>query len=397
MLLRNPLYHWTHLELKRYFGIDDRLLGPDTAQGIWERDATPGCASPEFSCRGLHAASRVSCWSARPTTRPTRWSTTPRSRADDSFEVQVLPAWRPDKGMAVEDPPAFNAWVDRLAAARGRRHQGLRLLPRGPAPPARLLPRDTGCRLSDHGLETAYAEDYTDAEVRGRLRRGPRPDGPRRRRTRPASSSRPCSTSSAVMDHEKGWTQQFHFGALRNNNTRMLRALGPDTGFDSIGDLRRSPGRCRALLDRLDRDGQLARTILYNLNPRDNALLATMLGNFQDGSVPGKMQFGSGWWFLDQKDGMERQLEALSQTGAAQPVRRHAHRQPLVPLLHAARVLPPHPLQPARARHGSGLHRPTTWTWSGGMVRDICYHNAARYFGFELPAEQGAEPAQPAQ
>ena len=164
----------------------------------------------------------------------------------------------------------------------------------------------------------------------------------------------------AVMDHEKGWTQQFHFGVLRNNNTRMFQALGPDTGFDSIGDFHIARPMVK-FFDRLDRDDRLAKTILYNLNPADNEVVATMIGNFQDGTVPGKMQFGSGWWFLDQKDGMEKQLNALSNLGLLEPVRGHVDRQPLVPLLHPARILPPHPLQsagpgnerrPAAQRHG---------------------------------------------
>ena len=234
-----------------------------------------------------------------------------------------------------------------------------------------------GCRLSDHGLETFSAADYTPAEVAAAFRR--------MRGGQQLSAEEIDKFKSAmlyelaVMDHEKGWTQQFHFGALRNNNTRMYRALGPDTGFDSIGDSPVARPMAR-FFDRLDRDGRLAKTILYNLNPAHNDVVATMIGNFQDGATPGKMQFGSGWWFLDQKDGMERQLNSLSNQGLLSlfvgmltdsrsflSYTRHEYfRRILCNLL------------------GGEIERgllPDDLEMVGSMVRDICYGNALRYFG----------------
>jgi glucuronate isomerase len=227
------------------------------------------------------------------------------------FEVTVLPAWRPDKAMAVENGTAFNRYVDQLAdaaamkivtfddfmAAIDKRHQFF---------------HENGCRLSDHGLETAIAEEYTDEEVAAIFQKV---RGGGRLSLSEVQKFKSCLLYEfGIMDHGRGWTQQFHLGALRNNSTRLFNKLGPDTGLDSIGDFEIGRPLSR-LLDHLDRENRLAKTILYNLNPRDNELIATMVGNFQDGTVPGKMQYGSGWWFLDQKDGMEKQMNALSNLG----------------------------------------------------------------------------------
>jgi len=286
MTLRNPLYHWTHLELKRPFGISDRLLNPQTAKGIWG-ECNEKLAQDEFSCRGIMR--RMNVVLVCTTDDPCDSLAHHRAIAGDrTFDVQVLPTWRPDKGMAVESPENFNAWVDRLAEASNtdirdscsyldalrKRHDFFDSM---------------GCRLSDHGLETAYAADYTDAEVRvifDKVRGGDRLDGTEIRKFKSAMLH-----EFAVMDCEKDWTQQFHFGALRDTNTRMLRTLGPDTGYDTLGDLEIARPLA-TMLDRLDRKGKLPKTILYNLNPRDNEVLAAMIGNFQDGSVPGKMQYG---------------------------------------------------------------------------------------------------------
>jgi glucuronate isomerase len=299
--------------------------------------------------------------------------------ADSTFSIQVLPTFRPDKAMAVESPTAFNAWVDRLGEAAGvevRDYSGfLEAIAR-----RHDYFHARGSRLSDHGLETMVAEDYSDAEIQAafaRLRAG--------RELAPDEALKFKSAmlyELAVLDWAKGWTQQFHIGALRNNNSRMFRAIGPDTGFDSIGDARLARPLAR-FLDRLEREGRLAKTILYNLNPSDNDVLATMIGNFQDGSVPGKMQLGSGWWFLDQKDGMERQLQSLSNQGLLSrfvgmvtdsrsflSYTRHEYfRRILCNLL------------------GMEMHQgllPNDFDLIGGMVRDICFHNAAGYFGFQL-------------
>jgi glucuronate isomerase len=372
--LRNPLYHWTHLELRRVFGIGDRLLNPRTAKGIWE-ECNSKLARPEFSCRGILRRMNVAlvCTTDDPTDRLEHHRAI---AADASFRVRVLPAWRPDKGMAIASPPAFNAWVDRLAAAADmhvkdfasyldalrRRHDFFHA---------------AGCRLSDHGLETACAEEYADAGIKAifaKVRRGRKPDAAEILKFKSAMLH-----EFAVMDFEKGWVQQFHLGALRNVNTRRFEELGPDTGFDSIGDGDTARPLAR-MLDRLDRKGQLAKTILYNLNPAHNELLAAMIGNFQDGRVPGKMQFGSAWWFLDQKNGMERQIEALSNIGLLSrfigmttdsrsflSYPRHEYFRRILCNLLGGEI-------------ESGLI-PRDMALIGGMVKGICHDNAERYFG----------------
>ena len=304
--------------------------------------------------------------------------------ADVAFKIRVLPTFRPDRALAIEVPESFNHYVDRLAEvsqvdigdafpvfleALRKRHDFFHM---------------AGCRLSDHGLETIEPVEGTALEATGifaRVRRGQTPS--------PEDISRFRSAmlyELALWDHERGWTQQFHLGALRNNNRRMFNQLGADTGFDSIADAACARGLSR-FLDRLDRTDQLAKTVLYNLNPAHNEILGTMIGNFQDGSVPGKMQFGSGWWFLDQKDGMEKQLNCLSNLGLLScfigmltdsrsflSYTRHEYfRRILCNLL--------------GAEMRQGL-LPDDLELVGAMVRDICYFNAQRYFGFDLPAER---------
>lgn len=377
-LLRNPLYHWTHLEMKRYFGISDRLLGPETAEYVWST-CNERLARPEMSARGLITQSNVVlvCTTDDPVNSLEHHRAV---AADKSFACKMLPAWRPDKGMAIADPAEFNAWVDKLAAAADvdiRDFTGYM---------AALRKRHdffhaNGCVVSDHGVETISAEDYTGKEIEAifaAVRSGCTPSPQEIARFESA-----MLYEFAVMDAERGWTQQFHLGALRNNNTRMFRTRGRDIGFDSIGDFVVARPLSK-LLDRLDQQGKLARTILYNLNPRDNHLLATMIGNFQDGSVPGKMQWGSAWWFLDQKDGMERQIEILSQLGLLSR---------FVGMLTDSRSF----LSYTRHEYfrrilcnilGHDMARglvPNDAALVGRMVRDICYHNAARYFGFNLP------------
>jgi glucuronate isomerase len=377
-VVRNPLYHWTHLELKRPFGISDRLLNPQTAEGIWE-ECNAKLATPEFSARGIMQQMKVVlvCTTDDPIDSLEHHQAV---AADESFNVKVLPTWRPDKGMAVECPVAFNAWVDALAeaadmtitdfdsymSALDARHEFF---------------HTCGCRISDHGIETAYAEDYSHfdivnifAKIRGGAALSPEEI---------LQFKSAMLYEFGVMDHKRGWTQQFHFGALRNNSTRLFNQLGPDTGFDSIGDFEIARPLSR-LLDRLDCEDKLTKTILYNLNPRDNEMIATMLGNFQDGSVAGKLQMGSGWWFLDQKDGMEKQLEALSNLGSLST---------FVGMLTDSRSF----LSYTRHEYfrrilcnllGGEMERgliPNDIDLIGNMVKDISYNNAAGYFGFDLP------------
>ncbi len=380
LALRNPLYHWTHLELKRPLGIGDRLLGPETAEGIWnECHAT--LARPEFSARGIMQQMnvRVVCTTDDPTDSLEHH----RAIAEDgAFTIQVLPTFRPDRALAVESPPAFNQWVERLAAAAGVEVKDNydRLLDALRSRHDFFHAR--GCRLADHGLETFPAADCTTAEVAAAFRRV---RGGKQLSAEETEKYRSATLEQlAAMNCESGWAQQFHFGAMRSNNTRMYRALGPDSGFDSIGD----PPVARPMarfFDRLDRDGRLAKTIIYNLNPAHNDVVATMIGNFQDGATPGKMQFGSGWWFMDQKDGMERQLNSLSSQGLLSlfvgmltdsrsflSYTRHEYfRRILCNLL--------------GGEMGQGL-LPDDLELVGSMVRNICYGNALRYFGFNAPS-----------
>ncbi|HUP60666.1 MAG TPA: glucuronate isomerase [Thermoanaerobaculia bacterium] len=306
--LRNPLYHWTHLELKNPFGIND-LLSERTAAPIFER-CNELLSRPEFSTQGLlrqfHVA--VVCTTDDPADTLDHHR---KLAARHDPDTRVVPTWRPDAALAIEDASPFNAWLERLEGASGvsitrfadllealdRRHSEF---------------HEAGCRASDHGLEEMYAEPWSDSEVSStfdRLRAGHTVDGQPARRYKSALLHR-----FGVMDHARGWVQQYHLGALRNTSSRLRRKLGADTGLDSIGDFEMARPLAR-FLDRLDDSSQLARTILYNLNPRDNELFATMIGNFQDGSVAGKMQYGSAWWFLDQKEGMEAQMRALSNIG----------------------------------------------------------------------------------
>jgi glucuronate isomerase len=383
--LRNPLYHWTHLELKRPFGISDRLLGPQTAESTW-KEANALLKKPEFSARGIMRQMKVAvvCTTDDPTDSLEHHIATAKS----GFEVQMRPTWRPDKGMAVESPERFNAWVDRLAAVSGleiRDFDGYL---------AALARRHDffhahGCRLSDHGLETVPAAAYTERQIRSaftRIRGGAALDADDQERFKAA-----MLYEGALLDHAKGWVQQFHIGPIRNNSSRMFRTLGPDTGFDSIGDASYAKPLAR-FLDRLDSDDRLARTILYNINPKENAVLGTMIGNFQDGSVPGKIQFGSGWWFLDQKDGMEQQLGALSNLGLLSrfvgmltdsrsflSYTRHEYfRRILCNLL--------------GDEMEAGL-LPRDLALLGGLVEDVCYGNAARYFDFGLDPAAVRGPA----
>ena len=372
--LRNPLYHWTHLELKTAFGIS-KLLNPQTAREIYE-ECNEKLGTPGFSARGLMRRYRVEtvCTTDDPADRLEYHAAVRES----GFEIKVLPTWRPDKAMAVEDPAAFRAYVHRLEEAADMAvssYDGL----------LQALERRhdffaaQGCRLSDHGLSEFYAEDYTDAEINGIFNKVY--GGKCLTEDECARFKSAMLVEFARMDAEKGWVQQFHYGTLRNTNSRMMRLVGPDTGFDSIGEFN-TAGSLARFLDRLDSRGILPKTIIYNLNPSANEMVATMIGNFQDGSVPGKMQFGSGWWFNDQKDGMQRQLDALSLQGLLGR---------FVGMLTDSRSFLSYP------RHE--YFRRTLCNLLGRdvengelpegelprirqMVEDICYYNAKRYFGF---------------
>jgi glucuronate isomerase len=375
--LRNPLYHWTHLELKRPFGIRDRLLCPETARGIWD-ECNAKLAEDDFSARGIMRQMNVVlvCTTDDPVDSLEHHAAI---AADSSFPVHVLPCFRPDKAMTFDPPEAFNHWLHRLEEAADAEIMDFRTFIEAIRKRHDFF-HQMGCRLSDHGIDTFYADDYTEAEIVTIFRRAHRGN---HLREGEALKLKSCLLHEfALMDHEKGWTQQYHVGAQRNNNTRMFQALGPDTGFDSMGDgpLARPLGR---FLDRLARRDRLAKTILYNINPVHNEVIATMLGNFQDGTIPGKMQFGSGWWFLDQKDGMERQLETLSNQGLLSQ---------FVGMLTDSRSF----LSYTRHEYfrrilcnllGTEMEQgllPGDLEMIGRLVQNISYHNAANYFGFPL-------------
>jgi glucuronate isomerase len=374
-LLRNPLYHWSHLELARYFGIDDILLGPATAREVFDR-CNEMLAQPGFSAREFMERSNVEvvCTTDDPVDSLEYHRTI---AADEKFPIRVLPTWRPDKALQVDKLEAFSAWIDQLEKSSGVTISKLDNLLFA------LQQRhdffaERGCRLSDRGLDTVWAEECTPADAAAIFARA--------RRGQPVSPAEAVRYKSfllhelAVMDAAKGWTMQIHYGAQRNNNTRMFGQLGPDTGFDSIADLPVAAAMARHF-DRLDSIGALPKTIIYNLNPRDNEVVATMLGNYQDGITAGKMQFGSGWWFLDQLDGMTRQIEALSQMGLLSC---------FVGMLTDSRSF----LSYTRHEYfrrllcnilGRDMQRgliPDDEGLVGPMVRDICYDNARNYFGF---------------
>ncbi len=375
-LLRNPLYHWSHLELARYFGLDDRLLGPSTAKEIFDR-CNEMLAQPGFTARGFMERSKVEtvCTTDDPVDSLEHHRAI---AADKNFKIRVLPTWRPDKALFIDRPEIFRGWLGALEQAAGMTVSSLDDLM------SALQKRhdffaDHGCRLSDRGIDTVWAEDCPRAEaaaIFAKARAG--------QAVSPAEAVRYKSFllhELAVMDAAKGWTMQIHYGALRSANSRMLRQLGPDTGFDSIGDGPVAVAMARHF-DRLDSADRLPKTIIYNLNPRDNEVIATMLGNFQDGITAGKMQFGSGWWFNDQLDGMTHQIEALSQLGVLAR---------FVGMLTDSRSF----LSYTRHEYfrrllcnilGRDMQRgliPDDPDLVGGLVADISYRNAKAYFGFD--------------
>jgi glucuronate isomerase len=371
--LRNPLYHWTHLELQRYFGVND-ILDATTAKKVYEA-CTAKLQTKEYSVRGLLRKMNVKVVCT--TDDPVDNLEYHKKIKADNLDVKVLPAYRPDKAMNVDDAAAFNAYVAKVEAASntsvGSYSDYLSALKKQHDFFATM-----GCGVSDHGLEQIYAEDYTENEIKNafdKIRGG-----------KELSYEENLKFKSAMLvefakwDWEKGWVQQYHLGALRNNNSRMLKRLGPDTGWDSIGDF--SQGRALArFLNKLDTNNQLAKTILYNLNPADNELMATMIGNFNDGSVAGKIQFGSAWWFLDQKDGMTKQMNALSNMGLLSK---------FVGMLTDSRSFLSFPRHEYFRRllcnlFGDEIENgelPADIEWIGKVIQDICFNNAKNYFNW---------------
>lgn len=371
--LRNPLYHWTHLELAFPFGIRDKLLSEATAHEVYAA-CNDLLARPEFSACGLMRQFRVAvvCTTDDPADS-LEWHA--MHAAKTSASTRMFPTWRPDRALGVDDGPNYQQWLSALEAASGiaistcqdlltaleRRHSAF---------------HEAGCRLSDHGLEVMVGQPAPEAEAARVFARA-----------RAGKSVNPVEadgfrawllTELALWDHRRGWVQQFHVGAIRDNNSRKLALLGPNTGFDSIGEGDHTK-RLSRFLDRLDSAGSLAKTILYNLNPRDNEAFATLIGNFQDGVTPGKMQLGSAWWFMDQLDGMARQLNALSNMGLLYrfvgmltdsrsfvSYSRHDYFRRLL-------------CQMLGAEMESG-HLPSDWDLVGDLVKRVAYLNAEEFF-----------------
>jgi glucuronate isomerase len=370
--LRNPLYHWTHLELKRYFGIET-ILDPSSASQIY-REAGKKLNTGEYRVQSLLKKMNVEVVCT--TDDPIDSLEHHQKIKAQNLAVKVLPTWRADKALAIENPQTYNPYLNKLSEVSGidiSNYSDLILALRK----RQSFFNSMGCRLSDHGLETFYAEDFTISEVEktfAKVRSGKKPD-----HAELLSFKSALLYELAVMDHELGWAQQFHIGVLRNNNSRMFSLIGPDKGFDSIGDFEVARPMAK-FFDKLESSQKLTKTIVYNLNPRDNELIATMIGNFNDGSFPGKMQFGSGWWFLDQKDGMEKQMNALSSLGLLSR---------FVGMLTDSRSFMSFPRHEYFRRIlcnmiGKDVENgelPNDIKLLGKMVQDISYFNAREFFG----------------
>jgi glucuronate isomerase len=374
--MRNPMYHWTHLELKRVFGIDD-LLNPDTAREIYDR-ANEMLQKPEYSARGLMKKFNVEVVCT--TDDPLDSLEYHKQIKESGFEVKVLPTWRPDKSMAVENIDNFREYVEKLSTITGinittfdsyslaisKRHDYFQA---------------NGCKLADHGIDNFFSERCTHDEASAIF------DKIYNRKEiltdlEVLKFKSMMLHENAVLNHSKGWVQQFHYGAIRNNNTSMFNKLGADAGFDSMNDVSYVAKNMSRFFDNLELDNKLSKSIVYNLNPNDNYLVASMIANFQDGTVPGKIQFGSGWWFLDQKDGMEDQMNILSSQGLLSR---------FVGMLTDSRSFVSYPRHEYFRRIlcnligndvEAGLLPDSEIEFLGKMVEDICYNNAKEYFNF---------------
>lgn len=373
--LRNPIYHWTHLELKRFFGIDS-LLNESNAREIW--DQCNHQISTRADLRPLEILKQFRVTTLCTTDDPADPLTYhQRLQANPDCPIAVLPAFRPDRATAVDKPVEWNRWIEQLGTVAGHEIESLDQL-------LSALKRrhndfhEQGCRLSDHGCEYVpanFCDHSTASQIFSAAKDGKVIDLLQR-----DQFATFLLVYLAELDADKGWTNQFHTGVWRNNNSRLYQNVGPDAGADSIADTDQGKS-LKGFLDHLDQKGSLPRTIVYNLNPRDNYLISTMIGNFQDGQIPGKMQLGSGWWFLDQIEGMKWQLNALSNTGllsrfvgmltdsrSFMSLTRHEYfRRLLCDILG-------HEVE-------NGL-LPNDLEMVGELVVDVCYANARKYFRF---------------
>ena len=372
--MRNPLYHWTHMELQRYFNVTEQL-SPANAKAVYEH-CNALLQTKEFSVRNLLRKMKVKLVCT--TDDPVDSLEYHKAMQEEGADIKMVPAFRPDMAMNVGNTESFLQYVKKVEAAAGMQvhtfDDYLMALKNRHDFFAQM-----GCRVSDHGLEEIYADEYTSEEIIiifERLLKGETLCLKCQRQFKSA-----MLVHFAAWDHEKGWVQQFHLGALRNNNTRMLNQLGPDTGWDSIGTFDQGKA-LSTFLNGLDTRNKLTKTILYNLNPADNEVLATMVGNFNDGSVAGKIQFGSGWWFLDQKDGIIKQLNALSNMGLLSR---------FVGMLTDSRSFLSFPRHEYFRRILCDLigteveegELPNDIEWLGKMVQDICYNNNVNYFNWK--------------
>lgn len=371
--MRNPLYHWTHLELSRYFDIDE-LLSPKTAMKIYDETSNK-LNSSEFSCRGLISKMNVEVLCT--TEDPIDTLKYHQKLAQTDFTTKVSTAFRPDKAIMIQSE-GYNTYIEMLETACDMSISSYDQLCLALRKRMDYF-HENGCRLSDHGLPYLFAAKFTEQEVVTVFEK--------RRLGKLISEKEALKFQSALLlfcseqYHELGWVQQFHLGALRNNNSRMFKLLGPDTGWDSIDDSAQAKS-LSSFLDRLDSKDKLTKTILYNLNPRDNAVFAAMIGNFNDGSIKGKVQWGSGWWFLDQKDGMEEQIKVLSNIGMVSC---------FVGMLTDSRSFLSFPRHEYFRRilcnlFGNDIQNgelPNDTLWIGKIIQDICYNNAKEYFNFQ--------------
>ena len=368
--MRNPLYHWTHLEQQRYFNIPT-LLNENTAQAIYEEANTK---LPQLSTQDILRKMNVKV--ACTTDDPTDSLEYHQQIRESDFEVKVLPAFRPDNAILILRPN-FVSYIQKLGTVAEIEIRSFDDLKAALEKRANYF-HAMGCRISDHGLEQLYAADYNENQIDSILRK--------RLQGQDIFQGEALQFQSAVLVflcqlyHQLGWTQQFHLGALRNNNDRLMNLLGADVGCDSIGDFEQAKPLSK-FLNTLDTEDRLAKTILYNLNPRDNEVFGTMVGNYGDGRIPGKMQWGSAWWFLDQKDGMEKQINALSNLGLLSR---------FVGMLTDSRSFLSFPRHEYFRRILCNLigteiengELPNDLNWLGKMVENICYYNARDYFGF---------------
>jgi glucuronate isomerase len=373
--LRSPLYHWSHLELKRYFGID-QLLDEETAPAIWKR-ANKLLEKDEFTAQGILKKFRVRALCT--TDDPADDLKSHAKIAASKLTTRVYPAFRPDVALKVHKPEVFNPWIERMVAAANIHIRSLQDLLEALRKRHDFF-HEKGCRLSDHGLVHCYAEccsEETAAAIFEKARSG-----------KSATPQEHSSFASYMMlflgrlDAESGWTKQLHLGARRNANSLALETLGLDTGFDSIGDFRQAD-LLGTYLNSLAREKALPKTIIYNVNPNDNYVIATMTGNFQDGTIPAKIQFGTAWWFLDQKEGIEWQLNALSNTGLLSR---------FIGMVTDSRSFMSYPRHEYFRRVLCNLigrdiesgDLPDHEDLIGEMIENICFKNAERYLGLDI-------------